>query len=365
MDRLKKNSKRFFNILKPSLLAISVGLFFGFIVMLIVNPGEAFEGFWILIRGGFNPGIPKGDVFYKGAPIILTGLAVGFAFKMGLFNIGASGQMMIGAYVAVHVGILWELPPTMHWIVAIVLGTLAGGIWGMIPGLLKAVANVHEVVSSIMMNYIAGFLLVFLIDAHVANIGTGNARPIIHNAQIPILEFISGTRANIGIFIVIIIALIVHVVMHKTTFGFQLKASGFSIEGSKYAGINTKRNIVIAMVVSGMLAGMAGPLTYLSVGNTLAATSTIFSEGFDGISVALIGLGEPIGAIFAGFFMSHLKASGTAIAGSTDFSLHVVNIIVAVIIYATAISAAIQIAIKTHGDKIKHWYKNRKIKEDK
>lgn len=365
MERTKKILKKYFSIIKPSLIAISVGLLAGFIVMFIVSPAESFEGLFILLKGGFNPGIPRGDILYQGAPIILTGLAVAFAFKMGLFNIGASGQMMMGAYVAIHVGVLWDLPDTIHWITAIILGTIAGGIWGMVPGLLKALANVHEVVSSIMMNYIAGFLMVFLIDSFVSNPGTGAARPIQFSAQIPVLDFIMSTRANIGIFIVIGIALIIHVVMHKTTFGFELKASGFSIDGSKYAGINTKRNIVIVMIISGMLAGMAGPILYLSVGNALASSPTIFTEGFDGISVALIGLGEPIGALIAGLFMSHIKSAGTAIAAATSYSLHVVNIIVAVIIYATAISAAIQVGLKLFGDKISKWYKRKTLKEDK
>ncbi|MBU1093669.1 MAG: ABC transporter permease [Firmicutes bacterium] len=365
MTKMKKMMKKFFITLKPSLIAIGFGLLIGLIVMLIFNPGDAFPALFTLLIGGFNGGlIGIGNMLYQAAPIILTGLAVAFAFKTGLFNIGASGQMMIGAYVAIYIGVKWELPGGIHWIVAMLIGTLAGGLWGLIPGLLKAISNVNEVISSIMMNYIAGHLLIFLIRTTIFNGSYSRSMNILPTAQLPMLTSIfPGSSANIGILIAIAVAIIIHIVIHKTTLGFQLRASGFSMDGSKYAGMNTKANIITAMSISGLLAGLAGALAYLVVGKTIGTAFEIFPQGFDGISVALLGLGEPMGALFAGLFLSNLRMGGFYMQ-TYGFVPQIIDMIISVIIYVTAISIALQAALKVYGDRLRAWFKNRKLKEE-
>ena len=365
MSKVKSTMSNLYKVMKPSLIAIAIGLVFGFIIMLIFEPLDAFPGLFTLILGGFNDGLAGiGDTLYRAAPLIFTGLSVAFAFKTGLFNIGASGQMMVGAYVAIHVGVL-SSPNGIFplWLVALFFGALAGAIWGFIPGLLKAIANVNEVVTSIMMNYIAGYLIIFLIESNILTFGSAESRSIQSAAKLPSLDFLfAGSKANIGILIAIVFVFIIHMILHKTILGFQLRASGFSFDGSKYAGMNTKTNIVIAMVISGLLAGLAGATSFLVLGKSVSTSFAFFSEGFDGISVALLGLGEPIGVLFSGLFLSNLREGGyyTQIYA---YSPELVDTIIAVIIYATAISISIQALLKRYGVQFKAWRAKRKAEK--
>ncbi|MFP4177179.1 MAG: ABC transporter permease [Acholeplasmataceae bacterium] len=363
--RLKDVLIRFFDTIKPSLLAVLFGLLIGLIILLIFDYRDAFPALFTLLGGGFNAGFSGlGDTLYKAAPIILTGLAVAFAFKTGLFNIGASGQMMLGAYVAIHVGVRWSIPAPWHWIIALVMAMIAGLLWGAIPGLLKAISNVHEVVTSIMMNYIAGHLLIFLIKSNVYNFNRARSITIRRTAQLPSFgQLFADSQANIGILIAIAMTIIGHIVIHKTTLGYELRASGFSVHGSEYAGMNTKRNIVAAMSISGMFSGLAGGIAYLVYGKTIGTSFEIFGEGFDGISVALLGLGEPIGALFAGLFLSHLRMGGNYMQ-IYAFEPEIIDIIVAVIIYVTAISAALQSVLTKRKKRIKGWLKIGKEEEE-
>jgi general nucleoside transport system permease protein len=324
-------------------------------------------GFSRLLIGGFSFGIRGfATMLHQSTTIILTGLAVVFAFRTGLFNIGASGQMMIAAYVTAHIGVLWTIPAPFHWMIAILFGSLAGMVWGLIPGLLKAFRNVNEVVTSIMLNWIAANLVVYLIVTNIANPNNRSISLRIQDtAQIPYLfrGIIGGTsQLTIGFIFAILLAIIIHIIVYKTTLGFQLRASGFSIDGSKYAGMNTKRNIVLSMGISGAIAGFAGALLYSNTGKTMHATVEIFSEGFEGISVALLGLGEPIGAIFAGIFLSHIKYGGSFM--QPHFVPEISSMIIGVIIYVTAISITLQIVLKKWGAKIKTLFRKKNQKEE-
>ena len=348
LSNLLNTFKALFNKMKSSLLAIAIGLLMGFIVMLIFNPGQSVQAFIQLLLGGLNQGSQGiGNTIYRAAPIILTGLSVAFAFKTGLFNIGASGQMMIGAYVSIHIGVLWNLPVGIHVIVALLGGILGGIIWGGIVGLLKAFRNVNEVVLSIMMNYIAANLLIILIRDNVYNFTSARSLGVQASALLPSLGLFSNSSANIGFGITIVIVIITHIIIHKTTLGFELRATGFSFDGAKYAGMNIKKNTLISFGFAGAFAGLAGAVSYLVSGRTISIAYTIFTEGFDGISVALLGLGEPIGALFAGLFLSHLRQGGFYMQ-LYGFVPEIVDIIISVIIYVSAISAALPGIIKAY-----------------
>ena len=346
--------------IQPSLIALGIGLVAGVVVMLIFNPGQTLWGLSRLLIGGFSFGIRGfSSMLHHSTTIILTGIAVVFAFRTGLFNIGASGQMMVAAYVTAHVGVLWSLPAPIHWMVAIFLGTLAGMFWGLIPGILKAFRNVNEVVVSIMLNWIAASLLVHLVNRNILNPFTqGGSRNIQSSAQIPhLLRGVLGSTSQltIGFLIAIVVGIIAHIILYKTTLGFQLRASGFNMQGSQYAGMNTKRNIIVSMAISGAIAGLAGALLYSNIGKTIPTSVEIFAEGFEGISVALLGLGEPIGAIIAGIVLSHIKQGGNYM--QPHFVPEISNMIIGVIIYATAISATLQIVIRRNKDKVKALFK--------
>ena len=366
---IRRRLKIIFVRIQPSLIAVLMGLIAGVIMMLIFNPSETLNGIRNLMFGVIyrNNQLNLRGIYttlHHSTTIILTGIAVVFAFRTGLFNIGASGQMMVAAYVTVHIGVLWTLPSPIHWMVAIIFGTLTGMLYGLIPGVLKALRNVNEVVTSIMLNWIAASLIVFLVNRNVLNTFTqGGSRNIASTAIIP--RIFSQYQLTIGIFIAIAMGILAHFILYKTTLGFQLRASGFNMDGSKYAGMNTKRNVILSMGISGAFAGLAGALLFLNYGKTLSTEVHVFMEGFEGISVALLGLGEPIGAIIAGIFLSYIKQGGFYMQPA--FRPEISDMIIGVIIYFTAISVALQLILKKHSKTIKEFFRKKKrieIKED-
>lgn len=326
-----------------SILAIICGLLFGLVILLLSNPSQASGGFMMILQGGFTDGIQGiGQMFYYATPIIMTGLSVGFAFQTGLFNIGAAGQFTIGAFVAVLIGVKCTfLPAGIHCLVAIAGAALAGALWGMIPGLLKAFRNVNEVISSIMMNYIGMYLVNLLIQKLIYDHVKNQSMAVASTANLPkagLDKIFPNTDINVGIIIAIVFVILVYIILNRTTFGYELKACGKNQNASKYAGINAKRNIVLSMVISGALAGMGGSLLYLAnSGKYLQVLDIIAPEGFSGISVALLGMSNPIGILFAGLFIGHLTVGGYNMQ-LFDFAPEVIDMIIAAIIYCGALS---------------------------
>ncbi|HAQ40533.1 MAG TPA: ABC transporter permease [Clostridiales bacterium] len=324
-----------------AVIAIVIGLLFGFIILLISNAREAVPGFIAILQGGFADGAKGiGDVLYNATPIILTGLSVGFAFKTGLFNIGSSGQFTMGAFAAIYIGIKWTfLPGHLHWMVALLGALLAGALWALLPGILKAFSNVHEVISSIMMNYIGMYLVNMLIVKNVHDKIKNQSLPVAQTAIIPkagLDKLFDTNNMNIGILIAILAVIVIYIILSKTTFGYELKACGYSPSASKYAGINSKRNIVLSMVIAGALSGLGGGLLYLAgSGKYLQVLDVLAPQGFNGISVALLGMSNPIGILFAGLFIAHITVGGVNIQ-LYSFAPEVIDIIIAAIIYCGA-----------------------------
>lgn len=321
--------------------AIIIGLLFGFVILLISNSKEAIPGLIAILQGGFANGAKGiGDVLYNATPIIMTGLSVGFAFKTGLFNIGASGQFTMGAFAAIFIGIKFTfLPGHLHWIVALLGAIVAGALWGLLPGILKAYTNVHEVISSIMMNYIGMYYVNMLIVGNIHDKIKNQSMPVAKTAILPkagLNKLFETNNMNIGILIAILAVIIIYIILNKTTFGYELKACGLSQTASKYAGINAKRNVVLSMVIAGALAGLGGGLLYLAgSGKYLQVVDILAPQGFNGISVALLGMSNPIGILFAGLFIAHLTVGGVNIQ-LYSFVPEVIDIIIAVIIYCGA-----------------------------
>ena len=326
-----------------SILAIICGLLFGLIILLASNPSQAYGGFMMILQGGFTDGIQGiGQMFYYATPIIMTGLSVGFAFQTGLFNIGAPGQFTVGAYVAVLIGVKCTfLPAGLHCLVAIVGAALAGALWGMVPGLLKAFRNVNEVIASIMMNYIGMYMVNMLIQRTIYDQVKNQSMAVASTANLPkagLDKIFPNSDINVGILIVIAFVILIYVILNRTTFGYELKACGKNPNASKYAGINAKRNIVLSMVIAGALSGVGGALLYLAnSGKYLQVLDIIAPEGFSGISVALLGMSNPIGILFAGLFIGHLTVGGYNMQ-LFDFAPEVIDMIIAAIIYCGALS---------------------------
>ena len=328
-----------FSAFTAALLAIFMGLIFGFIIMLIASPANSFAGFQMVLLGGLNR---IGDVFYFATPILMTGLSVGFAFKMGLFNIGASGQYTMGMFFALYVGFMWDLPDSIHWIACIFAGMVGGLIWGFIPGILKALLNVNEVITSIMFNYIGMYLVDMLVQSNSTMYISSKTRTayLPESAQIPTLG-IRNSGVNVAIFIGIAFAIILYVVLNKTIFGYELKATGYNKHASIYAGMNGKRNIILTMVIAGAMAGLGGafailaPSTISGSSMTYEPVSVIAANGFNGIAVALLGSSNPIGIIFSALFISYIQRGGT-LASLCGYKPEIIDVVIAVTIYFSA-----------------------------
>ncbi len=323
-----------------SVLAILCGLVVGFLVLLLSDPANAVNGFISILTGAFSDMKNLGQVFYSATPIILTGLSVGFANKTGLFNIGGPGQFVVGAYVAVLIGVKCTfIPGPLLWITCLVGAMLAGALWGFVPGFLKAVCNVNEVIACIMMNYIGMYGVNFLVVETIFDSQKNQSLPVAANANAPKLGmdqiFRSGASAssvNAGIFVAILAGIVIYFLIAKTKFGYELKACGYNRDAAKYAGINEKRSIILSMAIAGSLCALGGACLYLA-----GAGKGIEVEGFNGIPVALLGLNNPIGIIFAGLFMAYLNQGGFNMQ-LYGFAPQVIEIIIAVIIYFAAFS---------------------------
>ena len=332
-----------------ALLCILIGLVVGFIVLLAINPGHAWnEGLVRILKGGFyDAPYGVGKTLANAAPLIMTGLSVGFAFKTGLFNIGAAGQYTLGAYGALYCAIMLKLP----WFVCLLVATIFGGIWGAIPGFFKAYLNINEVITAIMFNWIGLYLVNELIYQNgtgpmydVRNTRTFNLRKNPDYAQsiIPDLglnKMFQTNSTTIAIFLAIVVAIIVWVVLEKTTFGYELKAVGLNKNAAKYAGINEKKNIVLSMAIAGALAGFGAGLYYLSSvseWNPLNSTS-LPAMGFNGIPVALLASSNPIGTIFSALFISHISVGGSFLS-TKYYPTEISDLISGIIIYLCAFS---------------------------
>lgn len=333
-----------------SVISILIGLLFGLILLIVVNPAQAFPKFGEMLTAGFSSASKFAKVLYQAAPLIMTGLSVAFAFKTGLFNIGASGQYTVGAFCALACAIIFQMP----WWVCLIASIVAGAIWGFFPGLFKSLFNVNEVITSIMFNWI-GMMLVNLLCMNLKNAAGKNvmlppawvSSPIKDRtaalsyanpkAMIPKMgldKLFNSNFMNISIFIAIIVAVIMWVILNRTTFGYELKACGFNKNASIYAGINAKRNIVLSMVIAGALAGLGGGIYYLAGTAEYTIQKLLLPMGFNGISVALLATSNPLGTIFSALFISYIQVGGESL--QPVFAKEMIDIIIAVIIYLSA-----------------------------
>ena len=331
----------------PSLIAIAIGLVIGVIIIFFTNQENAFTAITQFFKGPFNRGLTGfGDLLYHMTPLLMTGLSVGFAYQTGLFNIGASGQFMFGAFLAIVVGVKLQgiVPDSILWILALLAAGVVGALLASIVGILKAYRNVNEVITCIMLKYTS----MYLVNDFIKRFGVYNQmknNTVSFSTSIPKMGLdviFPNTIAGGGIIIGIICVVILTIVLKKTTFGFELKGVGLNRNASRYAGITEKRSIIMSMVIAGLLAGMAGGMLYLSgAGNHMSVQEVLPQEGFDGIAIALLGLSDPIGIFFSAFLIAYLKLGGQAIQ-TLGFSPELITMIIAMILYISALSVLFQ-----------------------
>ncbi len=261
--------------------------------------------------GFFNPRI-LGEFGVALMPIILTGLSVAFAFRTGLFNIGAEGQLMMGSLASVAVALLFDLPTIIHLPLAVLAGFIAGALWGAVPGLLKTKFKVHEVVVCIMMNYVGLYLSNLLIVRlpGYANMKTPNVPATASLKSDFLFEITAKSRFHWGFIIVIIALILFHYIIEKTSFGYELRAVGNSQEAARYAGIKVDRSVILSMMISGGFAGLAGTALTLGTFGFGRYLGGFEGYGFTGIAVALAGGNSAIGVFLAALVFGGLDNSG-------------------------------------------------------
>ncbi|WP_273130470.1 ABC transporter permease [Metabacillus sp. HB246100] len=329
---------RYMNVLIP-IIAVILGLISGAIIMLVsgYDPVAGYSALWY---GIFGESYYIGETIRQLTPYILTGLAVAFAFRTGLFNIGVEGQVIVGWLAAVWVGVAFELPAIIHIPLAIIAAGVAGAIWGFVPGLLKARFKVHEVIVTIMMNYIA----LHVTNALIRTVMTDNAdksEKIFASASLRSETFERLTdysRMHYGIFIALIAAFIMWFLLEKTTKGFELRAVGFNHDAAHYSGMNVNRNIILSMVISGAFAGVAGAMEGLGTFEYVSVKGGFTGIGFDGIAVALIGGNAALGIIFSAALFGGLKVGALNMPSEAGVPNELVEIIIALIIFFVASS---------------------------
>ena len=376
-----------------SLLSIVIGLLAGSVIIVIVGcatPSLGFKSAWEGVRlvmlglfskgrdavgnlvFGFNPS-SVGNMLFRATPLIMTGLSVAVAFKTGLFNIGAPGQYLAGTAATLFIALcipVSVLPGWLIWILAFAGGMLAGALWGAIPGLLKALLNINEVLACIMTNWIAANIVTWLFDLSnlkniventksgyvysttyglekVDGVWTYVAGAGVRTPKMGLDKLFPGSQVNGGIIIAIVLAIVVYIILTRTTFGYELKACGSNRFAARYAGIADKRSIVVSMAIAGALAGAAGSLYYLS-GNTefyWATYQSLPAAGFNGIPVALLAVNHPIAVIFSAMFMSMLDIAGLQLTNLTAYNEYITDVIIAVIVYLAAFSLVIRMGL--------------------
>jgi simple sugar transport system permease protein len=319
-----------------SILCVLIGVFVGFILMLIASPSDALEGLGVLLSKGASSTAKLARVIYKSTPMILSGLSIAFSFKLGLFNIGITGQLTFGAFIGVILGI-----SGYNRFFCIIVATISGGLVGLLTGFLKAKFNVNEVLSGIMLNWIIYYLIGFIGKVAIPSSYKDQSqsyslKSLSGSALLPSL----GSNLDIGIIIAIMLVVTMWIVLNKTTLGFELKMSGSNKYAAQYVGIKQDKNIILALTVSGALAGMCGYMIYAQPSNSGvkfmwdSSSNSLLSDGFTGISVALIAQNSPIGCIFSAMLLNYIDAAKTSLTViSSTYNSHCTELISAVIIY--------------------------------
>lgn len=327
--------------LLASLVCIILGLLIGYIVLLFINPAGASDAIMTVIKNFFTYNRSEtqlkylGSTLVKTAPLLMCALSVLFAYKVGLFNIGAAGQYVAGACASLYAALAWG----WSWLPCMLFAILAGALLGALVGVLKSFCNVNEVISGIMLNWIALYTTNMILTnvKEVASPYTYQMKSSGPDAILPSLglnKLFSGNEyVTIAIPLAIIIAILVWVVLEKTKFGYELKATGFNKNAAKYCGMAERRNIILTLVIAGALAGLGGSLLYQTGYEQWQCThSSVPNMGFNGIAATFLGGLNPIGTIFSSFFIQHITAGG-AYVDKTMYCSQISDLISSLIIY--------------------------------
>ena len=336
-----------------SLICIALGLLLGYIVLLFINPAGAGEAILAVIKNFWNYSRANlqvknfGNTLVKTAPLLMCALSVLFAYKVGLFNIGAAGQYVVGSCASIYAALAWH----WGWLACLIFAMAAGAVYGAIVGLLKAYCNVNEVISGIMLNWIglyAGNMLLAGVKESTSPY-TLHLKDAAAQAMLPTLGlgklFSNNGNVTIAIPLSILLAIVILILLDKTRLGYELRATGNNKNAAKYAGMAEKRNIILTLSIAGALAALGGAFLYLTDFEQWSVTqSSVPGMGFNGIAAAFLGGLNPIGTIFASYFIQHITVGG-AYVDKTMYSSQISDLISAIIIYLCGFVLFIKYAI--------------------
>ncbi len=344
-------------------MAVVLGLLAGAVLILFTG-NNPFEGYMFLFRGGLMNAERIGNTLATATPLVFTGLSVAFAFKTGLFNIGGAGQMLIGGLCATAVGLTLAWPKPLLLAVIVLASLLGGGLWAALPGFLKARFNVHEVVSTIMMNWVAYWTVFYVVPQYFKGpfLETESQR-IPYEASLRVgwlTETFNGSYINLGIFLAIIFVIISAFILDRTTLGYELKAVGYNRDAAEAAGINVNRNVVLSMSIAGALAGLGGATFYVGYASNMQI-GVLPSHGFDGIAVSLLGTNSPLGVLGAALFFGVLHTGKGFMNAMTRIPPELADTIIATIIYFAATS----VLVERNWDRIMRKRRERSLAKDK
>jgi simple sugar transport system permease protein len=327
--------------LLASLLCILIGLLVGYLVLLAINPAGAGEAIATIVKNFLTYSQRNSQLKYLGntlvktAPLLMCSLSVLFAYKVGLFNIGAAGQYVVGAGASLYCALAWGMP----WYVCLIAAVLAGAILGAISGIFKAYCNVNEVISCIMLNWISLYLVNMLLtlvkegsSPYTLTLSSTNPSAILPSVGLDKL-FNGNQYVTIAIPLSILAAILIWVLLEKTKLGYELKATGCNRSAAKYCGMKEKKNLILTMAISGGLAAMGAGLLFLTGFEQWQCTqSSVPAMGFNGIAAAFLGGLNPLGSILSSYFIQHIT-SGGAYVDKTMYSAQISDFISALIIY--------------------------------
>nr|WP_255570200.1 ABC transporter permease [Cohnella sp. CFH 77786] len=320
----------------------------GAVLMLATGHNPA-SGYSYLFEGGLKNPERIGNTLATATPLIFSGLAVAFAFRTGLFNIGVAGQLLVGGFVASVVGLNLDLPQVLLLPAMLIAGALGGALWAVVPGLLKARFNVHEVVSSIMMNWIGFWAVYYGVQSFIKNPSSETeSMPLPDAATLKaswLSDLFDGSFINLGLMLAIVVVLAVAFVINRTTFGYELKAVGHNRDAAEYAGITVNRSIVYSMAISGAIAGLGGVALYAGNASNIQI-GILPSQGFDGIAVSLLGANHPLGVLLSAIFFGLLYSGRGFMNAMTDIPPEIADSIIAIIIYFAATSILVERLIR-------------------
>ena len=357
-DRMARVGAQLWSTLALPLVAIVLAVLAGALVIIVTSwlvPGHPFDpslpvtAYSALFEGSLGSDNGRIETLVQASPLLLAGLGIGLGFKGGLFNIGAQGQFLMGAVASVAAaGLVQDSGPLIAITVALLAGCLVGAAWGFVPGLLKAVSGAHEVVTTIMLNYVALSTLSWLVAGPLRL--PRSPQPVTADVGAAALPVLIGRDGHLGIVIAFLAVPVIWFLLHRTTTGFEIRAVGANPDAARYAGMKPRRIVVLTMSLAGLLAGLAGSGNILGLNHQMTATFST-TVGFDAITVALLGGSNPIGIMFAAILFGAMRAGAALMQIKAGVPVELVDVVQSIILLFLVASVVFRHLFRLQGAK--------------